>query len=78
MNKCTNCNIELESKYDFGLCYICKTKGERKQEKKAKIFWTLFFLIGISIVLGVRFFWAYAVYKDFRCTFVECRIQVNP
>lgn len=32
----------------------------------------------IVIVFGLRVLWAKLIYGDMRCTFAECRIQVNP
>jgi len=73
-NKCTKCDKELDSKYDWGLCYDCNKKKKKLEKRDAVIF----FSIIIIFAVGMRIIWAKAVYKDSRCAFAECRIQVNP
>ena len=32
-------------------------------------------IIGLLIILGLRWFWAEIFYQDWRCTFAECRLM---
>ena len=65
---------EFSKLSNFGLCYECSAK----EDKKATWFWILTAVVVISVIMGVRILWAKIVYKDSRCAWAECRIQVDP
>lgn len=73
MKKCTECNKEITTIYS----YKC-TECEKKENRRMYIILSLILLFTVSIIIGVRIFWAKVVYKDARCAFAECRISVDP
>lgn len=70
-NKCTKCDKELASIYDWGYCYDCKKKKNRKE---AWICVGIVILV-LSVIFGIRYAYAKIIYNDARCIFAECRIM---
>jgi len=56
---------------DVTLCYSCKSKEETKAAIIAVV-------VVILAIVSIRVLWAKFVYKDTRCAFAECRINVDP
>jgi len=66
--------IEAGKLSNYGLCYDCSDKADNK------LFWkqVAICVMGVVLIIGFRVLWAKVVYKDSRCAWAECRIQVNP
>ena len=78
-DKCKKCKKEYNqwrSIYVVGheLCSDCGDKRKRNELIVGIALVVLF----LSAVVGVRMLWAEIVYKDSRCAFAECRINVDP
>ena len=70
-NRCIKCGEEAK----FGLtCYQC----DKKEAKKEKIIIGVVLLIFLGPVIISHLVWAKVIYKDMRCAWAQCRIQVNP
>lgn len=72
-NNCKKCGGEISS-FSYGLCYVC----EDKEEKMIFVAILVLCLFVFITIVGFRIVWAKYIYKDARCAFAECRIQVNP
>jgi len=74
MNRlCIKCKKETINVYQT-VCDACQ-----KQEKKKETIGFILFCLGIlAIFVTVRIVWAKIVYKDARCAWAECRINVDP
>lgn len=74
--RCPKCKVEFDRGYRFSyssldLCGDCNDKKVRKEG----ILGIMAIIVGVTLIVGIRYFYAKVVYNDTRCIFAECRIM---
>jgi len=69
-NRCTMCDKEHSSVYDWGKCADCK----QKEEIWVFILGIFFVICFFGLLFTIRVVWANIVFDDWRCALSECRI----